>query len=271
LASAGWADEIVVLDLDSTDGSPDLAREYGARVLSRAPVPIVEMVRNEIAAAASHDWILVLDPDERVTPGLARYLRERAGDANVDAFVVPRLNMDFGFAPSSPLHRYEPQLRMYRRSRVRWPEVPNKLPTVREDRLCRLPPADDLVLLHDRSRNVPEVLERSIRYAPLQAQSMIDRGETFSARAMTQELARRLYVQVVVGKAHRDGFPGVVRAATLLGFHFWVWVCFWQQSGARRTPDDDQYVSRVGRVIEQALRAAEIARRPLRAVMSRRR
>ena len=271
LASACWADEIVVLDLDSTDGSPDLAREYGARVLSREPVPIVEMVRNEIAAAASHDWILVLDPDERVTPGLARYLRERAGDPNVDAIVIPRLNMDFGFAlerPAAPLRTAAADVSTLESSLA---VGADKLPTVPEDRLWRVPPADVLVLLHDRSRNVPEVLERSIRYAPLQAQSMIDRGEIFSARAMTQELAKRLYVQVVIGKAYSDGVPGVIRAGTLLGFHFWVWVCFWQQSAACRTPEDDRYVRRVGSVIERTLRAAEVARRPLRAVMSRRR
>jgi glycosyltransferase involved in cell wall biosynthesis len=263
LASAQWADEIVVLDLDSSDGSPELARRYGARVISREPVPIVEMVRNEVAAAATHDWILVLDPDERVSPGLAAYLREHVGSLDVDAFVIPRLNKDFGYAPSSPIHRYEPQLRLYRRSAVRWPEVPNKLPDVSEERRHRLPPVDDLVLEHDRSRNVPEVLERSVRYAPLQAQSMIDRGETFSARAMTQELGRRVYVQIVDGKAHRDGVPGILRAATLVGFHFWVWASFWQQSSGERTPEDDRYVRRLGTVAEYALRAAALARRPL--------
>src|SRR5689334_8590702 len=113
LESVAWADEAIVMDLDSTDGSAALAESYGARVVRRAP-----------------------------------------------------------------------QLRMYRKSAVRWPEIPNALPDVPEARRLRLPADDALVMIHDRSRTVPEILERSLRYAPLQAQSMIDRGQVFTARAM---------------------------------------------------------------------------------------
>jgi glycosyltransferase involved in cell wall biosynthesis len=264
LASVGWADEIVMFDLSSSDRSADLAREHGARVVTRAPVPIVELVRNEVAAAASHDWILMLDPDERVTPGLARHLREVADWAEVDAVIIPFTNYDFGHPPSSPLHRYEPHLRFYRRSAVEWPSVPNKQPMVAEDRLHRVPYQDEFVIIHERNRNVPELLDRVVRYAPLQAQSMIDRGEIFSAKAMVENLGRRLYIQFAEGRAHRDGVPGIMRAATLMNFHFWVWASFWQLSGARRTPADDRYVRRLGSVIDGSLQAAELIRRPYR-------
>ncbi|MBA3555661.1 MAG: glycosyltransferase, partial [Gemmatimonadales bacterium] len=181
LESVAWADEVIVADLSSSDDSPALARAHGARVISREPVPIVELVRNEVAAAASGEWILALDPDERVTPGLAGELRQLAGRAELDAVVIPRMNFDLGYPPGNPLHRYEPQLRMYRRCRVQWPVVPNALPTVPEERVHRIPQRDDLVLIHDRSRNIPEVLDRVLRYAPAQAQSMLDRGEVFTA------------------------------------------------------------------------------------------
>ena len=78
LDSVRWADEIVLLDLGSEDGSADLARAAGARVVSHAPVPIVETVRNVVAEAASGDWVLAVDPDERVSPGLASELRRLA-------------------------------------------------------------------------------------------------------------------------------------------------------------------------------------------------
>src|SRR5690606_31798469 len=195
LESVQWADEILLLDLASTDGSAELAERHGARVIRREVAPIVELVRNEIAAAARNDWILALDPDERVTPGLATELaRVAAGDAgDPDAVMIPRMNYDLGYPPSHPLQRYEPQLRMYRRSRVEWPVVPNALPNVPEERLHRIAQRDELVLIHDRSRNITEVLERSVRYASRQAQSMIDRGERFTARAMLGALGGSLY------------------------------------------------------------------------------
>jgi len=250
LESISWADEIIVMDLSSTDNSAAIAKEHGARVVSRAPVPIVEFVRNEVSAEACGEWILVLDPDERVTPGLAEELQRLAQRDEFDAIVIPRMNFDLGFPPSTPLHRYEPQLRMYRRSKVKWPVIPNMLPTVPDERLYRLPRRDEFVLIHDRSRNIPEVLERVIRYAPAQAQSMIDQGQCFTAKAMLLTLAEKGFRQFVLGKPWRDGVPGVLRATILVAFHFYVWAAFWQLSGARRTPEDDRLVRRFGLILE---------------------
>jgi glycosyltransferase involved in cell wall biosynthesis len=240
LDSLRWVDEIVVLDLGSEDGSADLARAAGARVLSHEPVPIVEAVRNVVADAATGDWILAVDPDERVATGLAGELRRLAGRPDLDAVVVPRMNFDFGHPASSPLQRYEPQLRMYRRAAVRWPTFPNALPQVSENRLARIAARDELALAHDRNRNVHEAIDRVRRYAPAQAQAMIDAGEVFSARRMLTTLAEKLYRHFVLARALRDGVPGLMRAALLVAFHLYVWAAFWHQSGARRDPEDDR-------------------------------
>jgi hypothetical protein len=84
---------------------------------------------------------------------------------------------------------------------------------------------------------------------------MLDRGEVFTARAMLAALWSRTWRQLVVGRAWRDGVPGLLRVGILVGFHFYVWAAFWQLSGARRTPEDDRTVSRLG-VVLGAIRAA---------------
>ena len=161
LESVAWADEIVVCDLESSDGSQALARDHGARVIRHAPVPIVEPVRNVVADAATGKWVLAVDPDERVTPGLAAALRAIAQRDDVDAAVLPRMNYDFGYPASSPLQRYEPQLRMYRRSRSagRPSPTPCRRWTRRASRA--LPARDELVLVHDRNRSIPEAIDAS--------------------------------------------------------------------------------------------------------------
>jgi len=245
LRSVAWADEIVVMDLSSSDRTAELAAAQATQLLHHPWVPVVEAVRNEVGAAASGDWILVLDPDERVSPELGEELRRASEHDDIDAVVVPRMNYDLGFPPSDPLHRYEPQLRMYRRGIVEWPSVPNALPQVPPARVHRVPARDELVLVHDRNRTVPEAIERALRYAPAQAQAMLAAGETFSARRMLRDLGARAYTQFVRGHAYRDGVPGVLRAGLLLAFYFYVWACFWQLSGAGRRPEDDRTVNRV--------------------------
>jgi glycosyltransferase involved in cell wall biosynthesis len=261
LQSVSWTDEIVVLDLESSDGSADLARSHGARVITHAPVAIVETVRNVVADAASGDWLLVIDPDERVPPGLASELRRVPPIAGVDAVVMPRMNFDFGHPPTSPLQRHEPQLRMYRRAAVRWPAFPNALPEVPEDRVLRLPARDDLALVHLRNQSIPEALDRVRRYAPVQAQAMIDAGEVFTARRMLGTLAEKLYRHLVLSRALRDGPPGLMRAGVLVAFHFYVWAAFWHQSGASRTHADDRLLRRLDLALAPVRLAARVFRR----------
>jgi hypothetical protein len=220
----------------------------------------VELVRNEVAAHAHSDWVLVLDPDERIAPGLAPELRRLAADGALDAIIIPRMNYDLGYPPSSPMHRHEGQLRMYRRSRVAWPVLPNALPVVPLGRVHRLPKVDEMVIVHHRSRSVPEVLERSMRYAPLEAEAMRARGQVFSVRAMLRALSGVAYTQFVRGEALKDGVPGLLRASILLGFHFYNWAAFWQLSGALRTPEDDRVLRRVDtwlQVLRRGLRGGK--------------
>jgi glycosyltransferase involved in cell wall biosynthesis len=260
----GWVDEILVLDLESTDESADVARQHGARVITRPPVPIVELVRNEVAAQARGDWILVLDPDERVSPGLARELdsvRDREDLAAVD---IPYMHVDFGHAPTNPLLRYDHKPRMYRRSRVTWPTYPNRIPEIPRAHIHRVPAHDDFVMFHDRNRTVQEALERVLRYAPATAEAKIAAGETFTAREMMrvlQEKARRQFIQA---EAFDDGVPGFMRAANLVAFHLYVWAAYWQMSGAPKTPEDDAYMRRVGRAVRMLQLAVRMARAPSR-------
>jgi (heptosyl)LPS beta-1,4-glucosyltransferase len=246
LASVAWADEILLLDLQSDDGSGDLARAAGARVHVRPPHPIVEPLRDEVAGHSRCEWVLVLDPDERVRPGLAEALQAAARRDDVDAVVIPRMNIDFGWPPSTPLHRYEPQLRMYRRSAVQWPRFPNALPKVPAERVLRLPTDDEHVLEHDRNRCVEETADRLMRYAPAQGRAMLERGQEFSAAEMTRVLRVQFERHVLEARAWEDGVPGLVRAGVLINHHFFVWVSFWQLSGADRTEADDRFVRRLG-------------------------
>ena len=265
LESVAWADEILVMDLRSSDGSAEVAERHGATVVSRDPFPIVEPLRNELAARARGAWVLALDPDERVSPGLAEELRRISAREDVDLVEIPFTHWDFGYPPSHPLHRYDPKPRFYRRERVSWPAEPNTLPKVAPERLHRLASRDELVIVHDRNRSIPEALDRAMRYAPAEARARIDAGETFTARRMIRRLAQKTHRQFVEARALDDGVPGLVRATVLVAFDFYVWASFWQMSGAQRTAEDDRYVRRIGSVLRLGWSATRAARGPIRA------
>lgn len=80
LASAAFCDEIVVVDSGSTDGTPDLARRAGATVVNFRWNGAFPKKKNWALANVpwKHDWVFILDADERITPALAEELRALA-------------------------------------------------------------------------------------------------------------------------------------------------------------------------------------------------
>jgi glycosyltransferase involved in cell wall biosynthesis len=66
IESVLWADEIIVVDSWSTDGTADIANTLGAKVVQVEFSGFGDL-RNQALAACSHEWIFSLDADERCT------------------------------------------------------------------------------------------------------------------------------------------------------------------------------------------------------------
>lgn len=93
LASVQWAAEIVVIDDNSTDRTVEIAKEMGARVVTRALDGDWGAQQTFAIGEASFPWIYILDSDERVTPKLAERIRELVlADDRSHAYCHARLN-----------------------------------------------------------------------------------------------------------------------------------------------------------------------------------
>lgn len=94
--SVAWADEVLVVDSNSTDSTVRIAESLGASVVT-VPFDGFGRLRNSAIAACSHDWIFSLDADERCTPETAREIRSvTEKDDTFDAYYLPRRNWFMG-------------------------------------------------------------------------------------------------------------------------------------------------------------------------------
>ncbi len=115
LASVRWADEIVLIDSGSKDRTCEIAREYGARV-------IIEPWRGYVAQKqyaidlCTMEWVLLLDADEEVSPGLAEEIRCAIADPQAaSGYKLPRKNLFLGRWMRHGGFYPDPKLRLFRR------------------------------------------------------------------------------------------------------------------------------------------------------------
>lgn len=92
VASSRFADEVLVLDSGSSDGTGELARQAGARVIE-TDWPGYGPQQNRAIELASGSWVFSLDADERISDELAREIRSAIRAANHDGFDVPRRSL----------------------------------------------------------------------------------------------------------------------------------------------------------------------------------
>ena len=120
LESVGWADEIIVIDAESTDKTVQVAREFTDKIWVR-PWPGFAAQKNFALEQAGGEWILSLDADERVTPELRSRIDAivRTGGP-ADGYSIPRRNLFWGAWVRHGGLYPDYQLRLFRRGAGRF-------------------------------------------------------------------------------------------------------------------------------------------------------
>jgi len=205
IASISWADEIVVVDSGSTDGTAEIARDRGARV-ERREWPGYAVQKNHAAALCRNDWIFSLDADERVSPGLGEALKAwQATEPGARGYRVARASCYLGRWIRTTDWYPDWQLRLYDRRAGGW-RVARVHESVEVDgRPGRLPGE----ILHYPYANVGEHVARIDAYATLAALEMRDRGRSASAAALLGYPAAAFLRNYVLRGGIRDGRAGL--------------------------------------------------------------
>jgi len=96
LESISWCDEIVIIDMHSSDGTIDICNRFGAKVIFHQNVGYADPARQFGLDKTNGDWILSVDSDEIIPSALARKLREISVTNDFDCVSISRRNFMFG-------------------------------------------------------------------------------------------------------------------------------------------------------------------------------
>ena len=206
LASAAFADEIVVVDSQSTDDTVAIARQYTDRVVVHDWLGHIEQ-KNYAASLASHDWILSLDADERVTPELADEIRSTLRDEPPHAaFRIPRVTWHLGRWVRSTDWYPDYQDRLYDRRRARWTgryvhEALNAAGSTGQLRG---------EIQHYAYRDIADHLETIDRYTTLAARQMHEDGRRAGLLQVAGHPPLAFLRNYIARGGIRDGVPGFI-------------------------------------------------------------
>jgi hypothetical protein len=221
LAELRFCDELIVIDIDSSDDTAAVAEAGGARLVRHAWVPIAELARVEVAPTARNDWLLFVDPDEEVPPKLAAQATAFLRDAPPDVAVV-FAGIDYLFAGRPLRGTYwggtgrRPFL--VRRSGVVLSSAVHETLSFRPGfRGLHFDPDGENVIRHHWVRSYADWLEKHRRYLQLEGASRADRGLVTGPRAIARAPWRGLFDSFVSRRGYRDGLRGLLLSA------LWAW------------------------------------------------
>ena len=229
LESVSWADEIVVVDAQSTDNTVDIARPFTDRVVVREWPGYVAQ-KNHAASIASHDWILSLDADERVTPELAGHIKALLQDDPPCAgYRVPRVSHYLGRWIRSTDWYPDFQLRLYDRRRARWTGRYVHESVRADGKVGRL----EADLQHYPYRDVSHHLATIDRYSSLAARQMFEDGRHSGAMQIALHTPAAFLRNYLARGGVRDGTAGLIVSALNAYYVFLKFVKLWEMERTR--------------------------------------
>ena len=121
IASVDFADELIVVDSFSTDKTVEIAKQLGARVLQHEYVHSAAQ-KNWTIPQAGHEWVFILDADERVPEQLKQEVKEILAKKNIieDGFWIKRSNFFMGKEIKYSGWQRDKVIRLFRRDTCRY-------------------------------------------------------------------------------------------------------------------------------------------------------
>ena len=233
LESARWADEVVIVDGQSTDGTQAIGRTFGATIVDRPFSGSFAEERNAGLDVATGEWILQMDADETVSPELRAAIERLLAEGSPHAALkIHRRNYFLG-------HRmryggwYHYNLVLFRRRRCRYEGLVHE--RLQVDGSIGVLEGD---LIHRPFESFAQFLSRQNRYTTLQAQELAARAQPPSPK----ELRHQIYVRpfklfwkfYVKKQGFREGMHGLLFSLLFAWVHVLTWAKCWELTAAHQ-------------------------------------
>ena len=222
LSSLSFCDELIVVDLGSTDGSLQIAADFGAKIVHHEWVPVIEHVRKFAVKQAENDWVVFIDPDmmfqTHLVPRICRIIEE---EGKIGAITIPIRNY---FLEKPLYHTRWGKLLYYpavmHRNRINLLQFVHHGIQIREGFGCStIGPGknEENVMCHYWVDSYAELIEKHMRYLQEEGESLYLKGKSFSWLCMLFSVPWEIGSSLILYKGIMGGKTGWFLSI------FWGW------------------------------------------------
>ncbi|MBU0618986.1 glycosyltransferase family 2 protein [Patescibacteria group bacterium] len=229
LKSVAWVDEIILIDSASSDQTVVLAKQFKAKIFRRPNYPMLNKNKNFGFAKASGDWILNLDADERVSSPLKKEILVVVKKNQQPAgYTIPRKNIIFGKWIKHGLWYPDEQLRLFRRSKGKFPEVHVHEKVTVKGSLGQLKNH----IVHYNYRTISQFLYKmQYLYVPNEVDNFIKSGKKIYWHDALRFPANDFIKNFFRLQGYKDGLHGLVLCLLQAFYSLLVFCYIWEKQG----------------------------------------
>ncbi|MBI2617162.1 glycosyltransferase family 2 protein [Candidatus Gottesmanbacteria bacterium] len=232
LASLGFVDEVVVVDMGSTDKTLSIAEEFHAKIFHHPYTGFVEPARNFAIEKATGDWIFILDADEEVPKNLSKRILAVVSGNKYDYVRIPRMNIIWGKWIKHTGWWPDYQIRLFRKGNVEWVDTIHGVPFTKGVG-SDLEASEKVSIIHYNYLSLDQYLSRMNRYTTVVAKEMYMGNKRFSLKDLfdfpTQEFIRRFFVW----EGYKDGLHGLALSLLQSFSELVTYLKLWELEGLK--------------------------------------
>lgn len=210
LKSASFADEIIVIDAKSSDGTVALAKKYATKIYSKTWSGFASQ-RNYSISKVRSDWIFVLDADERISPELRKELKKLLALPKIEhvAYDVGRRNFFYGKEMRHGGWNTERMIRLFKKGKATYAqqqiheyvEIEGTQGSLYGD------------LYHFTHRDIASNLLKTRQYAIVQSQIEVDRNYPQVTKwSLFRNILDHFWLRFITLEAYKDGMEGFIES-----------------------------------------------------------
>lgn len=204
-----FVDEIVVVDMESTDQTVRLAREFTNQIYTHPYVGYVEPARNFAINKAPDGWVLLVDADEVVSYTLGIKLKQLDSHATSTYFRIPRKNIIFGKWIKHSGWWPDYKIRFFRKGAVEWSDEIHSVP-VTHGKGADLETHEKNALIHYNYQSVGQYLERLNRYTTQEAKQLMMGDYSFAWQNLILKPGHEFITRFWYWEGYKDSLHGLV-------------------------------------------------------------